>query len=128
MKKQKPDFTRRTNRYDSYYDLREDWPLIEASLAKQYGIRIRNEKDMPWSEFCILVSGLMPDTPLGNIVSIRCEKDKKVLKSFSPEQRKIHTDWKLKISKIKSLDKESYEKDMERLSIMFKSMFGKGGQ
>lgn len=45
--------------------MEEDWPLIEASLAKQYGIRIRKEIDtMDYAELCNLISGLMPDTPL----------------------------------------------------------------
>ena len=30
---------------------------------------------MTWSEFATLLSGLMPDTPLGQIISIRAEKD-----------------------------------------------------
>lgn len=124
--KQKHDFTQKNNQ-DSYYDLREDWNLIESSLAKQYGIRIRNEKDMPWTEFCTLLSGLMPDTPLGSIVSIRAETDRKVIKEFNSDQRKIHTEWKTKMSKLKALDKEGYERDMEKLSKMFNTMFGKGG-
>jgi hypothetical protein len=45
--------------------MEEDWLLIEASLAKQYGIRIRKEIDtMSYAELCNLISGLMPDTPL----------------------------------------------------------------
>ena len=82
-----------------WYDLREDWPLIEASLAKQYGIRIRRELDMPWTEFCTLVGGLMPDTPLGQIVSIRAEKDEDTIRNFSNDQRRIYDDWQKKIWK-----------------------------
>jgi hypothetical protein len=45
--------------------MEEDWPLIEASLAKQYVIRIRKEVDtMSYAELCNLISGLMSDTPL----------------------------------------------------------------
>lgn len=48
---------------------------------------------MSWQEFCTLLSGLLPDTPLGKIVSIRAEKDPKVLKNFTKEQKKIRNDW-----------------------------------
>ncbi len=48
---------------------------------------------MSWHEFCTLLSGLLPDTPLGKIVSIRAEKDPKVLKNFTKEQKKIRNDW-----------------------------------
>lgn len=109
------------------YDLREDWSLIEASIAKQYGIRIRNNTDMPWSEFCTLVSGLMPDTPLGNIVSIRCEKDPKVIKQFSPEHRKIHADWKKRQSQIMYKDSTKLDKDLQSIANSLKKMFWKGG-
>ena len=48
---------------------------------------------MSWGEFCSLLSGLMPDTPLGQIVGIRSEKDPKKIKNFTKEQRKIRNDW-----------------------------------
>ena len=64
MRKWKNDFNT-INETELWYDLEEDWPLIEASLAKQYGIRIRKEIDtMDYAELCNFISGLMPDTPL----------------------------------------------------------------
>lgn len=48
---------------------------------------------MSWSEFCTLLSGLLPDTPLGKIVSIRAEKDPKILANFTKEQKQIRNDW-----------------------------------
>lgn len=107
-----------------WYDVREDWTLIEASLAKQYGVRIRHEADMPWNEFCTLVSGLMPDTPLGQIVGIRAEKNPDTIKGFSPDQRRIHNSW-LKRQAEKMVDNpDKLNKDMEALSQMIASMFG----
>lgn len=78
---------------ESFYDLFDDWELIESSFLKQYGIRLRSEDDMSWSEFCSLISGIMPDTPLGRIVAIRAEKDQKVISKFTSDQKKIHNDW-----------------------------------
>lgn len=111
---------------DAWYDLKEDWPLIEASLAKQYGIRIRQHRDMPWDEFCTLVAGLMPDTPLGSIVTIRAEKDQKVIKSFTPDQRKIHRDWQKRQAAQKLANPDQLKQDVAQLSKMFASMFGGG--
>jgi hypothetical protein len=125
MKKQKPDFKEK-NSSESWYDLREDWDLVEASLAKQYGIRIRQQTDMPWVEFCTLVGGLMSDTPLGQIISIRAEKDPKTIKSFTPEQRKIYNEWKKRQANKKLEDVKKLDEEMNRLSDMFAVMFGKG--
>lgn len=64
MRKWKNDFE---NNQDSemYYDLLEDWGLIESSLATQYQIRIRKEiNGMKWGELSSYISGLMHDTPL----------------------------------------------------------------
>lgn len=125
-RKQLPDF-KRSNNQESFYDIREDWALIEASLATQYGIRIRQHTDMPWDEFCTLVAGLMPDTPLGNIVTIRSEKDRKVIKNFTPAQRKIYNDWRLKRAN-KQLDNPTIlNQEMKALEMEFARMFGGGG-
>ena len=108
------------DKQESWYDLLEDYDLIEASFAKQYGIRLRNEQDMTWSEFATLLSGLMPDTPLGQIISIRAEKDKEIIKRFTKEQKRIQSDWKRRQSK--NVDKESYEDAMNAFKNMFISM------
>lgn len=63
-RKWKNDF-KTNNETELWYDMEEDWSLIESSLAKQYGIRIRKEIDtMSYAELCNLISGFMPDTPL----------------------------------------------------------------
>lgn len=82
-----------------YYDLFYDYDLIEASFVQQYGIRLRHEKDMPYSEFATLLSGLGPETPLGAVVSIRAETRKEVLKDFTPHQRKIRQEWQSRSAK-----------------------------
>lgn len=111
---------------DNWYDLFEDWPLIEASLAKQYSIRIRQHADMPWDEFCILVAGLMPDTPLGNIVTIRSEKDAEVIKKFNADQRRIYNDWRNRQAAQKVDDPLKLAHDMKSLETAMARMFGGG--
>ena len=81
------------------YDLFDDWNLIEASFLKQYGIRLRNDDDMSYQEFCSLLSGIMPDTPLGQIVAIRSEKDSKKIKNFTKEQKRIWREWRMNVKK-----------------------------
>lgn len=125
MTKLLPDFKQGNSFKESWYDLREDWPLIEASLAKQYGVRIRKHTDMPWTEFCTLVGGLMPDTPLGQIVTIRSEKDPKVIKQFTPDQRRIHSDWKRHVATKKLDSPDKLKKEMDNLSRALAVMFGK---
>jgi hypothetical protein len=123
----RPDFGDKSNEKDAYYDLADDWDLIEASFAKQYGIRLRSHKDMPFAEFVSLLSGLMADTPLGQIVGIRAEKNAKVIKAFTPEQRRIHTAWRRRSAE-KALDNpQKLEKQWDDLSRMLNALFGKKG-
>jgi hypothetical protein len=126
MKKLRPDFKNHSKVNKSWYDLREDWALIEASIAKQYGIRIRHHTDMPWAEFCTLIGGLMPDTPLGSVVQIRAEKDPKMIKAFTPDQKRIHSAWKRRQAEERLKDEDQLNKDIDDLAQMFASMFGKG--
>lgn len=112
---------------DKYYDLREDWSLIESSFASQYSIRLRNEHDMKWTEFVSLLNGILPSTALGNIVSIRAEKDSKVIKNFTPSQKRIHREWKIRKIKNGEYDKEEFDKQMDSLSKMLNTVFGKNG-
>lgn len=97
-----------SNFEERYFDIIDDWELIEASFAKQYGIRLRSEDDMSWLEFCSLLSGIMYDTPLGRIVAIRSEKDLKVIKDFTKEEKEIRNKWLLKQNKELKKNKAAY--------------------
>ncbi|MDE6210075.1 MAG: bacteriophage Gp15 family protein [Lachnospiraceae bacterium] len=98
------------NREEAWYDIEKDWELIEASFLKQYGIRLRSEDNMSWSEFCSLLSGIMPDTPLGRVVAIRSEKDLKVIKNFTKEQKQIRNEYlRYRNQKLKENPKAYYE-------------------
>lgn len=125
MRKQMPDFANSTTpTTDSWYDLREDWSLVEASIASQYGIRIRQASDMPWSEFTSLITGLLPETPLGAVIKIRSENDPDMLKRFNKDQLEIRNKWRDKQA-FKQLDNpEVLKQSMDNLSKMLKDMFG----
>ena len=109
-----------------WYDLNDDWSLIESSFASQYGIRLRKEaQEMPWTEFCSLLHGLLPDSPLGNIITIRSEKDPKVIKEFGEDRRRIYNEWKNKSMKELSTNEKALKDSENRLAGLFNSMFGK---
>lgn len=118
MRKWRNDFQ---NNDESFYDLIDDFDLIESSFAQQYGIRIRMEIDtMKWGEFSSLLSGLNGDTPLGNIVRIRSEKDPKVIKNFTENEKRIRSKWLNKNAK--EISHEDYQQAMESIKNMFKSI------
>lgn len=121
MRKLRNSFANPSSREETYYDIFEDWQLIDASFTQQYGIRLRRETDMSWDEFCTLLAGLRHDTPLGNIVSIRSETDKEIIKHFTQQQKKIRSDWINRKSKtVTNMDK--YNHDMQMFEKMFASL------
>lgn len=103
----------------------DDWGLIEASFTAQYGIRLRNEPDMPWTEFCTLLAGIMPKTPLGQVVQIRSEENKDILKNFTPEQHRIRNEWRNRQMEEynKSMTDEEKKKKIEELQQIFAKAF-----
>jgi len=107
------------------YDLFEDYDLIEASFAQQYGIRLRHERNMPYSEFTTLLAGLDHETPLGRIVGIRTEDDKDQLKAFTPEMRKIRRDWQAKVAKKMAAQNPNWVREqLGGLQAAFKAAYG----
>ncbi len=107
------------------YDLFEDYDLIEASFAQQYGIRLRHEKEMPYSEFTTLLAGLDHETPLGRIVRIRTENDQDRLKAFTPEMRKLRRDWQVKIAKRQAKENPDWVRSqLDDLQAAFKAAYG----
>ena len=79
---------------------------------------------MPWSEFTNLLTGLLPETPLGAIVKIRSEDDPEVIRKFNTDQRAIYNKWRERQA-LQQLDNpEVLKQSMDNLSKMLKSMFG----
>ncbi|SFE11507.1 hypothetical protein SAMN04487969_101131 [Paenibacillus algorifonticola] len=101
--------------------------MIEASLATQYGIRIRQHPDMPWDEFCNYVAGIMPETPLGAVVAIRAEKDPKAIRAFGPDQRRIHSEWRKRGATRKLDDPVKLDMEMQNFELTMARLFGGGG-
>jgi hypothetical protein len=99
----------------------EDWGLIEASFTAQYHIRLRNETDMSWAEFSTLLSGIMPKTPLGQIVSIRSEEDANMLKNFTADQHQIRNEWRNR--KVDDMTEEEKKDKTKELQEIFAKAF-----
>lgn len=80
---------------------------------------------MSWGEFCTLLAGIMPKTPLGQIVSIRSEEDENMLKDFTPEQHKIRNQWRSRQAKEleESMTDEEKEDKIKELQEIFEKAF-----
>lgn len=79
---------------------------------------------MSWSEFCTLLTGIMPETPLGQIVSIRSEEDKDMLKNFTKEQHKIRNDWRNRVNPIRDMSDKEKEEEIRKVQEIFAKAFG----
>ena len=120
MKRWRPDFKQSSsNDGESWYDLIEDWELIEASFTQQYGIRLSRD-DLDWWEFQTKLQLLNAETPLGQVVSIRAENDPEKLKSFNKDQRRIRNEYRNK--QAKNMSEQTYNDAMAGLKEMFKAM------
>lgn len=108
----------------NWYDFYDDWDLIESSIAQQYAIRIRNEiNTISWSEVRMLISGLLPETPLGKVIQIRSENNKEMLKNYTPEMHKIRNDWRNRIAKDKLKDEDALNRTFDNMEKMLKILF-----
>lgn len=122
LKKPRSDFSKRENESGDYdYDPVFDRDLIEASFAAQYGIRLAQEPNISYAEWARLLAGIMPETPLGQVVGIRAEKDPKAIARFGRHERKIRAEWaRFKAGK-QSMHKKQL--DMRRLQETLQRLF-----
>jgi hypothetical protein len=91
-----PDFRRPGSPQKSgndWYDADYDRILIEQSIAKQYGVLPSQQENLKYSDWYKMVSGLMHDTPLGQVVRVRSEADKEIIKNYTSDQRAIRDEW-----------------------------------
>lgn len=110
---------------DPYYDLIDDFDLIVSSFQSQYGIRLSRELvpgGMKWDEFRDMLVGISPDTALGRVVAIRAEQDQKIIRKFTPAQRKIWNGWRQK--RAANMPKQEADKAIEGFRRMFLAAAG----
>ena len=100
--------------------------LIEQSIAKQYGVLPSQQEEMKYSDWAKLLSGIMHDTPLGQVVSIRRETDQKIIKTYNADQMKIRRDWQKFCAVNRPPTPEEEKRMYARLENTLNSLFGKG--
>jgi len=67
----------------------------------------------------------MDDTPLGRVVSIRCETNKERLKQLTPHEKAIRREWaRFKASQKAKASKTSRMNDIAALQKMIAQAFG----
>lgn len=77
---------------------------------------------MSWAEFCTLLAGIMPKTPLGQVISIRSEENKDILKSFTPDQHRIRNEWRSR--QVDTMTDDEKEVKVKELENIFAKAFG----
>lgn len=80
---------------------------------------------MSWGEFSTLLAGIMPETPLGQIVSIRSETDKEMLKHFTSDQYRIRNDWRSRRAREMTSDPAEAAKMVKAFQDACRAAFGK---
>ncbi|MEG0168188.1 MAG: hypothetical protein RR709_10035 [Ruthenibacterium sp.] len=99
--------------------------LIEQSIAKQYGVLPSAQEDLPYTDWAKLVSGLMDDTPLGRVVSVRSEKDRDAVHNMTAWQHQMRSDWNAFTAKrLAQRPKQQTAAEMANLEKMIAKMFG----
>ena len=71
----------------------------------------------------MLISGLLPETPLGKVIQIRSENNKDILKSFTPDMHKIRNDWRNRMAKDKLKDEDALNRTFDNMEKMLKILF-----
>lgn len=82
---------------------------------------------MSFDEFRTLLAGLNGETPLGAVVQIRAEKDSKRIRQFTPEQRRIRSEWasfRAEKAGRSPVNREQYDAAMKSFAAMFRAMSG----
>lgn len=85
---------------------------------------------MQWDEFKDLMIGIGPDTALGRIVSIRSEDRKEILEHFTPEEKRIRSEWQGRHAKFiaDNISKEQMNAQLNAMKMGFLRMAGLGGK
>lgn len=82
------------------------------------------QDEMHYSEWILLVGGLMEDTPLGQTVLIRKENDKERLKHFSRHEHRVRNEWRSFRAQQKLDDDNKQPEDFAKMfENMFRNMF-----
>ena len=76
---------------------------------------------MHYSDWISVVAGLMHDTPLGQVVRIRSEDDKDIIKKFSSYEKRIRSEWNEFRSE--TVSQNATEQDKLEIANYFRDLF-----
>lgn len=99
----------------------EDWELIEASFAMQYQGKNLYDDEMDWKEFSTLLAGITKETPLGQMIAIRSEENRDVIKNFTEKQKEIRNEWRERMQNNRMMwmsDEEKLEKVIQLQNVL----------
>jgi hypothetical protein len=98
-----------------------DEEIIAASIFKTYHIPKSEQDDMLQEDYNSALAGIDGDTPLGNIVRIRSEKDPKKIEKMSTWEKEQRLKWQefkilKEIERIQNMtEKEKEERRREQV-------------
>lgn len=120
------DFRTPPNDPQPLYDTAFDAVLIEQSLATQYGILPAAQAELPYPEWAKLVGGLMDNTPLGRVVAVRGETDRKKLTAMGPWAQCIHQQWQAHLARraLETTPPAALRRQMDSLEAAMAKLFG----
>lgn len=76
-----------------------------------------------------MLAGLGPNTVLARMVSIRTEEDEEMLKHFTPEQRRIRSEWRNRTAaKVSIEDRDAFLEQMKQAFIAMAGGDANGGR
>lgn len=109
-----PNFAIKTAQKNGF-DFTHDYPLLVASFACAYGLRIRSPAThIPWPEFAALLAGLPGDMPLPQVIAIRQASEKEA-EQFSAVVQQARTDWQLWLAEQSALFSTSTTAGVEKV-------------
>ena len=124
MRRRLHDFP--TKEREACYDPDFDALLIEQSLAVQYGILPSQQGNLLFADWYKLVGGLMDNTPLGRVVAVRGETDRKKLAAMGPWAQRIHQQWQAHLARraLETTSPADLRRQMDSLEAAMAKLFG----
>lgn len=123
--------TKRQNE-DTGYNIAADFPLINSAMCSRYGMSTEEVLALPWTDFITKMSDLSAFSRFNAIVRIRTEKDPKVIRDFTEDEREIRRQWKEYIAGRRRLygnsgNGENYDENSQEAFNMIAEGFGLRG-
>ena len=81
------------------------------------------QEDISQAEYRKLLIGLGGDTPLGNVIRVRSETDKKTISQMTAHEKQIRRDWDAFRAK-RAAAPETQAANMQAMAALLRNLFG----